>query len=48
MTAKDLYEWAKERGVEEYELTTSHEIGSSAVEISEVYIIEKTKEVELS
>lgn len=47
MTAKDLYEWAKERGVEEYELRTSHETGSSSVAISEVYIEEKYQELEL-
>ena len=47
MTAKDLYEWAKERGVEEYDLVTSHEIGDDPVEISEAYIIEAKREVEL-
>ena len=47
MTAKDLYEWAKEKGVEEYELRTSHEIGSDTVDITEVYINEDMQEVEL-
>ena len=47
VTAKDLYEWAKERGVEEYDLVTSHEIGDDPVEISEAYIIEAKREVEL-
>lgn len=47
MTAKDLYEWAKEKGVEEYDLRTSHDTGSDPVDISEVYIEEQIKSVEL-
>lgn len=47
MTAKELYEWAKNNGVESYNLITSHETGEGAYNIDEAEVFHKTKEIQL-
>lgn len=47
MTINELYEWAKNNGVEGYEITTTHDTGMGTCVIYEVYINHKNKEVEI-
>lgn len=47
MTINELYEWAKEHGVEEYEITTIHDTGMGTCVVCEVYINYQNKEVEI-
>ena len=47
MTIIELYEWAKVKGVEEYDLVTVHEIGEGVSRIYDAYIDYERREVEL-
>lgn len=47
MTPTELYEWAKENGVEDYDIVTCHDTGMGASLISETYIDHEKKEVEV-
>ena len=47
MTISELYEWAKDNGVEEYDLVTVHETGEGVSQIYDAYIDYERREVEL-
>ena len=47
MTLTELYEWAKENGVEDYDIVTIHDTGMGTCLISETYIDHEKKEVEV-
>lgn len=47
MTIIELYEWAKVKGVEEYDLVTVHETGEGVSQIYDSYIDYERREVEL-
>lgn len=47
MTPTELYEWAKENGVEDYDIVTTHFTGMGTCLIFETYIDHEKKEVEV-
>lgn len=48
MTIRELYEWAKESGIEDYALVTPYEVFGKVETLFETYIIDQTREVQIN
>lgn len=47
MTISGLYEWAKEKGVEEYDLVIQYDIGMGVCLVQDAFVDHERGEVEL-
>lgn len=47
MTITELYEWAKDEGVEEYDLVAQYDTGMGACLVQDTFVDHERREVEL-
>lgn len=47
MTISELYEWAKEKGVEEYDIVAQYDTGMGVCLVRDAFVDHERREVEL-